>query len=95
METDSSTIYYVYIIYSQDADKYYKGYTQDPNTRLVQHNNGESRYTSQFRPWILVYLEQFFSKREALIREKGLKKYSKEQVLRLITSPKNEISSFG
>ena len=81
--------HYVYIIYTKKFDKYYKGYTLNPEKRLEQHNNKESRYTSSFTPWNLVYLEIFTTKKEALIREKALKKFSKHSLINLIKSPKN------
>ncbi len=82
-------IFYVYIIYSSSYDKYYKGFSLNPFKRLEQHNNKESRYTANFTPWCLVYLEKFDLKSEALKREKSLKKYAKKQILELLKSPKN------
>ena len=82
-------MWYVYIIKSQVDGSYYKGFSENPSTRLEQHNNKESTYTSAKVPWELMYIEELFSKREALIREKALKKYSHEQILRLIASAKN------
>jgi len=67
--------FYVYIIYSPKYDKYYKGFTLNPQKRLEEHNDGLSRYTSNFRPWKLVFLEKFNDKTKALKRERGLKKY--------------------
>lgn len=83
--------YYVYIIYSQSGDCYYRGFSENPEKRLLQHNNKESRYTSKHCDWTLTYLERFETKREALIREKGLKKYSKMQIRELIKSQKNRL----
>ena len=81
--------YYVYIIYSEKFDKYYKGYSMNPQRRLEEHNTGLTRYSSAYKPWKLVYLEYFETKKEALQREKRIKKYSKEQIKRLIKTPKN------
>ena len=83
--------YYTYIIYSKEYDKYYKGYTSQLLQRLEQHNNKESRYTSKFAPWKLVYFEEFENKTEAIKRERSLKKYSKEQLITLINSAKNKL----
>jgi len=66
--------YFVYIIYSPKYDKYYKGFTENPHKRLWEHNQGLSRYTSHFTPWLLVFLEEFNEKKQALKRERGLKK---------------------
>ncbi len=84
-------MYYVYIIYSKEKDCYYKGFSENPIKRLEQHNNGESRYTSKYNDWELFHLEIYLSKKEALIREKSLKKYSKQQVLELSKSTKNKL----
>ncbi len=47
-------MFYIYIIYSSSADKYYIGYSDDPNRRLVEHNTKPfNTYTSKHRPWIL------------------------------------------
>ncbi|WP_430974687.1 GIY-YIG nuclease family protein [Zeaxanthinibacter enoshimensis] len=46
--------YYIYILYSEIADKYYVGSSQDPWRRLVQHNHTPlTSFTSKYRPWIL------------------------------------------
>ncbi len=74
---------------------YYKGFSENPAKRLVQHNNGECEYTSKKMPWILIYIETLPTKREALIRERVLKKYSHQQILQLILSNKNILKDFG
>jgi putative endonuclease len=87
--------YFVYIIYSGTHDKYYRGYSTNPINRLMQHNNKESEYTSRFCPWILVYVEEAPTKSDAIRREKGLKKYAKNQIEDLIKLPKNIINQFS
>ncbi|TDH29239.1 GIY-YIG nuclease family protein [Segetibacter sp. 3557_3] len=84
--------FYVYIIQSQKDLSYYKGFTEDPVLRLQRHNSGESAYTRHKMPWKLVYLEILHTKKDALIREKVLKKYSHEQIEQLITSKLNSIN---
>lgn len=86
--------YYVYIIKSQVDNSYYKGYTEDPMLRLQRHNNGESQYTRKKTPWQLIYLQELPTKREALIREKALKKYSHTQIGQLILTDKNILSLY-
>lgn len=45
-------MYFVYILYSQIADKYYVGQTDDPDRRLLEHNKlSENKFTSKYRPW--------------------------------------------
>ena len=86
--------FYVYILQSDQDKSYYKGFTEDPMLRLQRHNNGESSYTRNKIPWKLVYLEVKDTKRDALIREKSLKKYSHQQILQLIAAPMNYLSDF-
>ena len=81
--------YYVYIIQSLADNSYYKGYSLDPYTRLEHHNLGESTFTSQKIPWKLVCLLAFETKKEALIKEKKLKKYSTISLVALINSNQN------
>lgn len=87
--------YYVYILKSLKDQIYYKGFTENPIIRLEQHNKAESKYTSSKIPWELVYLECFEQKKDALIREKRLKKYSHQQIEQLISSGKNSLSDLG
>jgi putative endonuclease len=46
-------MYYIYILFSESADKFYVGYIQDPKERLLKHNEQENfnTYTRKFRPW--------------------------------------------
>jgi putative endonuclease len=81
--------FYVYIIQSQKDGSYYKGYSENPYARLTQHNNGESIYTAGKIPWILVCLLSFETKKEALIKERKLKKYPTSSIEALIQSAQN------
>jgi len=64
----------VYVLYSPDHDKIYIGYTSDLEQRLLSHNKlGKKRWTIKFRPWELIFTEEFESKKEAMDREKQLK----------------------
>ncbi len=88
-------LHYVYIIKSFKDDSFYKGYSEDPVKRILQHNAGESPYTSAKTPWCLVYVEEFEFKRDALIREKNLKKATRDRICALLTHPKNIVAQFG
>ena len=87
--------FYVYIIQSQADLSYYKGFSENPSKRLLQHNNAECKYTSTKMPWALVYIEELPTKRDALIRERGLKKYAHAQIQKLILTDKNIVKDFG
>jgi len=50
-----ANMFYIYILYSQSADKFYVGHTEDYLQRLEEHNNSERfTYTSKHRPWELM-----------------------------------------
>ena len=87
-------MFYVYIIQSLKDRSYYKGFTENPSQRILQHNNKESHYTSHKIPWQLVYIEIFTEKRLALKREVSLKKYSHKQIEVLIDSSQNRLSEY-
>ena len=47
-------MYYIYILKSLPAEKYYIGYSLDPWKRLFEHNNDpRNTFTSKYRPWDL------------------------------------------
>jgi putative endonuclease len=67
-------MYTVYILYSNQFDKIYIGYTGNLSERLLSHNElAKKGWTIKYRPWALVYSEEFETKEEAMIREKQLK----------------------
>jgi putative endonuclease len=47
--------------------------TNNINRRLAEHNNGENRSTKAYKPFVLIWKEQFKSRIEARAREKYLK----------------------
>jgi putative endonuclease len=65
--------YKVYIIQSIFDGSYYIGYTKNLETRLFQHNNAKTGYSSKKAPWIIVYFETFEIKSAAIKRERFLK----------------------
>jgi len=81
--------FFVYIIQSEADGSFYKGFSEDVPVRLQQHNAGESEYTKNKTPWVLVYVEECLDKRSALIREKNLKKADRNRIVALLNSAKN------
>jgi putative endonuclease len=64
----------VYILYSKKFNKHYTGFTSNIIERFKSHNSLETKgYTLKFRPWEVIYLEFFYSKPDAMKREKHLK----------------------
>lgn len=81
-------MYYVYILESLIDGDFYKGFTENYKRRLT-HNNGKSKFTRTKRPWKLIFVQEFNSKKEALIREKQLKRANKKYLVWLIDQPCN------
>jgi putative endonuclease len=71
--------FYLYVIASESG-KYYKGVSGHPLLRLAQHNNGEVQSTAGQGPWRFAGVFLFESKREALVQERKLKKFSREKL---------------
>ena len=78
--------YYLYILESATANKYYVGISNDPNRRLTFHNSIETGFTSRYRPWELVFTKAFATKIEALSAERKIKRWkNKVMTKRVIT----------
>jgi putative endonuclease len=65
--------YVVYILYSQKHNKNYTGFTTNLIQRFSSHNFFGKDSTAKFRPWIVVHVEFFSTKEEALKKEKYYK----------------------
>lgn len=68
-------MYYFYVLQSLKAkDWFYKGSTVNLRRRVDEHNAGESKASSPYRPFRLVYYEAFVSEKAARLRESRVKK---------------------
>ena len=80
-------VYYVYILYSAELDKYYVGSTKDISTRLEKHLSNHKGFTSKAKDWVLKYQELYSTNSEALKRETQIKKWkSRKMIERLINN---------
>ena len=66
-------LYTVYILFSQNHQKHYTGFTSNLELRLLSHNKLGKDWTEKYRPWILIYTKEFPNKAEAMRYEKWLK----------------------
>lgn len=79
------SMWHVYIIQSKISGKLYTGITNNPQKRLMAHNQGTgAKATRAGRPWHFVYLEDVPDKGSALRRELAIKKLTRSQKLTLI-----------
>lgn len=85
---DSS--YFIYILYSSNADKYYVGYTTDYLKRVEDHNSQEFfiTYTSKHRPWVLAAVFSVgVDESIAVSMERYIKKQKSRRLIELLIDP--------
>ncbi|MBD8488802.1 GIY-YIG nuclease family protein [Echinicola sp. CAU 1574] len=75
-------MYTVYAISSEVRNYIYVGLTSNLEDRLHRHNLGYERTTKPYRPFRLIYKEQFETRLEARNHEKYLKGASGKRFLR-------------
>jgi putative endonuclease len=76
--------HFVYILQSLKDNKYYIGETADVKQRLLFHNNGRQRSTKNRVPFVLILLEEFNNRTEALEREKQIKSWKGGNVFKVL-----------
>lgn len=79
-------IYYVYILASRRNGTLYAGVTNDIERRVYEHKSkiNSTSFTSKYGISILVYYEEFTDIKEAIHREKCIKKWNRLWKLELI-----------
>ena len=77
-------MFVVYAIKSLKREYIYVGLTNDLIRRLSEHNGGRNRTTKPYRPFKLIYTEEFNLRSEARIREKYFKSGSGKELLKNI-----------
>ncbi len=66
--------YFVYVLWSASGQKFYIGISENPASRLFQHNSGISKWTARHLPWELVHVERHEDYSDARRRELLLKR---------------------
>ena len=72
----ASAACFVYVLGSLGKGGYrtYVGWTFDVDRRLIQHNNGSGARSTRGRVWVLIHVEPYATRREAMSREWHLKR---------------------
>jgi putative endonuclease len=67
---------FVYMLGTSDKDgtRTYVGWTLDLDRRLAQHNGGKGARSTRGRTWILLHVERFATRQQAMSREWHLKR---------------------
>jgi putative endonuclease len=70
---------FVYAIKSLIDNRIYVGMTQNLQRRLIEHNQGKTKSTKGYRPWVVIFKEETENRIEARKLEKYFKSgYGKE-----------------
>ncbi|MDD5574984.1 MAG: GIY-YIG nuclease family protein, partial [Candidatus Omnitrophica bacterium] len=67
-------MHYVYIIRSQKNHRFYIGSAKNVPDRIKQHERSETKSLKNKGPFEIDHIEEFFTKTEALKREKQIKR---------------------
>jgi len=86
-------MFVVYVLKSQSTGKIYIGHSQNEGIRTKRHNkelpSKITSYTYKNKgPWIIVYIEKYRTRGEAVKREKQLKSYRGREFIKNIISKK-------
>ena len=76
--------YYLYILKSISVGRYYTGISQNPKRRLEYHNTLEKGFTSRYRPWEIVLIKEYNSKKEAMRAEKKVKSWKSTKMIKKV-----------
>jgi putative endonuclease len=87
---------YVYILASQKNGTLYAGVTSDLAARVAQHKSGEgSKFTAKYGVKRLVWYERHFNVRDAIEREKRIKRWRRAWKVALIEKDNPEWSELS
>jgi putative endonuclease len=79
MSRVSGKPYFLYVLWSPSARRFYIGISEDPEQRLIRRNSGLSFWTARHCPWSLALTERFDDYRSARKREIQLKRQKSGQ----------------
>ncbi len=82
----SRFMYWVYILRSDSADRYYIGQTDNPEKRINAHRSGKSEYTRRASDWYLVYKKEYETRKQAQKVENFIKRQKSRTFLEKIIS---------
>ncbi|MCB0479216.1 MAG: GIY-YIG nuclease family protein [Crocinitomicaceae bacterium] len=83
---------FMYILECNDGT-FYTGSTIDLDRRIKEHNTGQgANYTAKRIPVSLIYYEEYWSVKDAFIREKQVQKWSRKKKLALINNELQELN---
>ncbi len=79
---------FVYILQSLKNNRFYIGSTTNLKRRFEEHNSGKSKYTSESKPFILIFSQKYYSIHMARKAEYWLKSQKDKKFLQKIINQK-------
>ena len=79
-------MYWLYILYSKNLDRYYIGISQNPDQRLSFHNHSPKGWTKRGRPWVEVFRHPFPNRSEAQRAERFIKRQKSRAFIQRVIS---------
>jgi len=83
--------HFVYILQSEDNDRYYVGRSKTPEKRLKHHNTTSTGFTARYRPWELVFTEEFPTMDDAIATEQMIKDWKSRKMTRYVVDGKIQL----
>jgi putative endonuclease len=90
-------MYHVYILYSQNIDRFYIGHTSNVLKRLPEHNNPQdfSKYSAKGIPWVVVLSIMISDSRSDAMRvERFIKKQKSRAFIQKLILEKDNLEYF-
>jgi predicted GIY-YIG superfamily endonuclease len=81
----------VYILQSEENGRYYVGRSQNPEARVEHHNTTSTGFTARYRPWRLVFQQEFDTKDEAIEAEQLIKGWKSRKMTRYVVEGKIDL----
>ena len=75
-------MYYTYILYSTQCDRYYIGFTSDTSKRLERHNSGMVNSTRNCIPYLMLKFKSYATAEEARKEEMRIKKMKSRKYIK-------------
>jgi len=83
--------YFVYILQSEENDRYCVGRSKNPERRLEHHNTTSTGFTSRYRPWALVFTQEFPTKDDAVSAGQLIKGWKSRKMTRYVVEGKIQL----
>jgi len=83
--------HFVYILQSEDSGRYYIRRSKTPEKRLQHHNSTSTGFIARYRPWELVFTQEFSTKESAVAAEQLTKNWKSRKMTRYVVEGKIQL----